>query len=183
VNGFLGKVQGDVFSFGRETESFAATCTLTFRTVLCHLCCCCSCHLCVCCCTAGILLWCLCHQKDPYYNFVRKKPAKKGEGLVDMIRTHGYRPEIESICPDNLADLMMVCWDDNPSKRPTWKTIKELLLLAAGASGGSLESDESINSISRISIHSGGEPFLPPSCTIHAHHSPPLPSTYICIYF
>ena len=37
------------------------------------------------------------------------------------------RPEVPSTCPDPVSGLMMKCWDRDPKKRPTFKTVAQLL--------------------------------------------------------
>jgi len=58
--------------------------------------------------------------------------GKSQYSLMMDVMTLGERPDIPADCPKKFSDLIKVCWDQNPSKRPDFPLIldklKEILL-------------------------------------------------------
>ncbi|XP_035011713.2 receptor-interacting serine/threonine-protein kinase 3 isoform X2 [Hippoglossus stenolepis] len=67
----------------------------------------------------GILLWSIVTGKEPY--------PRAGSSLVALKIPKGDRPSCEKINQreveglEELVDLMKMCWDENPAKRPAFK--------------------------------------------------------------
>ena len=59
-------------------------------------------------------------HKLPYYN-------TPGDPYVAMKVIRGERPEIPASVPDYLSAILVECWDADPHKRPSFKTVIELL--------------------------------------------------------
>lgn len=47
--------------------------------------------------------------------------------LRKLISIKGVRPELPPVCPPFLADLIKMCWDSNPLKRPPFRVISKFL--------------------------------------------------------
>ena len=54
--------------------------------------------------------------------FENDKVAATPWGFADAIRS-GMRPAVPRNCPPEVARLMVLCWDPNPEKRPTFEVI------------------------------------------------------------
>jgi len=65
----------------------------------------------------GIVLWELLTGKVPYSEMT---PLQAAVGVVQS----GLRPEIPPQCPAQLADIMRLCWQRDPSVRPTFEVLK-----------------------------------------------------------
>jgi serine/threonine protein kinase len=69
----------------------------------------------------GVVLWELVERKDPY------------EGLNAfqvpfLVANEGLRPEkLTNTCPLGLSELMLSCWDADPSKRPSFPEIYDTI--------------------------------------------------------
>ena len=50
-----------------------------------------------------------------------------GVALAYAVANQGLRPEIPSYCPEEVAQLMMQCWDRNQHNRPGFAEILERL--------------------------------------------------------
>nr|XP_019934374.1 PREDICTED: receptor-interacting serine/threonine-protein kinase 3-like isoform X1 [Paralichthys olivaceus] len=72
----------------------------------------------------GILLWTIVTGREPY--------QMAGHSLVALRIPEGDRPPCEKINQreveglEELVDLMKMCWDENPAKRPTFKECLEV---------------------------------------------------------
>ena len=62
----------------------------------------------------GIILWEF-WSKDPPYKGVKAK-----EVAIKVKNNKNYRPVIPDEVPQEIAELMKVCWDENPDKRPSF---------------------------------------------------------------
>lgn len=71
----------------------------------------------------GIILWELYARDHPFDEF-------KYEFMTDLENAikEGVRPTIPDDCPSDYADFIRLCWDSDPLKRPSFKTIVEELL-------------------------------------------------------
>lgn len=65
----------------------------------------------------GIVLWELLTGKVPYSDMT---PLQAAVGVVQS----GLRPEIPPQCPAQLADVMRLCWQRDPSVRPSFDVLK-----------------------------------------------------------
>ena len=65
----------------------------------------------------GIVIWELLTGKVPYSD---RTPLQAAVGVVQS----GLRPEIPPQCPAQLADIMRLCWQRDPSVRPSFETLK-----------------------------------------------------------
>jgi serine/threonine protein kinase len=72
----------------------------------------------------GIILWELIARAHPFdeYKFDWTSDLEKA------IRTTGLRPTIPADCPEDYAEFIRVCWDDDPQKRPSFKKILDVIL-------------------------------------------------------
>ena len=64
----------------------------------------------------GIIMWELTTREMPY-------PGQEGLQVAYKVANENLRPPVPSYCPDEIADLMQRCWDDDARKRPTYKEI------------------------------------------------------------
>ena len=69
----------------------------------------------------GIILWEF-WSKDPPYKGVKAK-----EVANNVKNNPKYRPIIPNNCPEEIGELMELCWDANPKKRPTFLEIVKFL--------------------------------------------------------
>ena len=69
----------------------------------------------------GIILWEF-WSKDPPYKGVKAK-----EVANNVKNNPKYRPIIPNNCPEEIGELMELCWDANPKKRPTFLEIIKFL--------------------------------------------------------
>eukprot|EP01106_Pelomyxa_sp_JSP_P018811 TRINITY_DN898_c0_g1_i4.p1 TRINITY_DN898_c0_g1~~TRINITY_DN898_c0_g1_i4.p1 ORF type:complete len:204 (+),score=19.45 TRINITY_DN898_c0_g1_i4:253-864(+) len=67
----------------------------------------------------GLIIWELISGKVPFYE-LDAIPAS-------LSATQGKRPEIPRECPPAWCDLITRCWNADPSKRPTFVTVIEVL--------------------------------------------------------
>ena len=68
----------------------------------------------------GVLLYeIMTHGETPY-------PKWKGNEVTGKIR-EGYRMQCPSECPKEVHNIMMECWNENPSERPPFSTIERKL--------------------------------------------------------
>jgi serine/threonine protein kinase len=67
----------------------------------------------------GILLWELYTNTIPF--------NVKISTLYDYVVIENYRPEITKNFNQDIANLIRLCWDAEPMKRPNFKTIIELI--------------------------------------------------------
>ena len=68
----------------------------------------------------GIVLWEIITAQDPY----------SGMGSMEVAYAaaeRGLRPTIPSVCPEGYAELMERCWSDEPSDRPDFTEVLEIL--------------------------------------------------------
>jgi serine/threonine protein kinase len=70
----------------------------------------------------GMLLYELCTTAKPF----KEKGEMQQFVLMNYIK-EGQRPTIPSYVPRPFADLMAVCWSQNPRDRPTFKQIIDLM--------------------------------------------------------
>ncbi len=72
----------------------------------------------------GIILWELLTRKHPFedwgFNFMFE--------LEDAVKLEKKRPDIPPECPEQLAKLVRDCWEDDPTLRPSFSDIMELLI-------------------------------------------------------
>ena len=68
----------------------------------------------------AMVLWELVEHRIPFFE-------EKEEMQVSIKAMNGERPSIGKTWPEYLADLVQVCWDDNPQKRPTFMDITQSL--------------------------------------------------------
>jgi alpha-tubulin suppressor-like RCC1 family protein len=69
----------------------------------------------------GIILHELASRQPPYYGIDRKEVAKNVSNKAD------YRPQISRSFPKEWVDLMVKSWDHNPTKRPSYSEIIDML--------------------------------------------------------
>ena len=69
----------------------------------------------------GIILWEF-WSKDPPYKGIKAK-----EVAVRVKLNKNYRPVIPENVPEEIAELMECCWDENPEKRPSFSEIINFL--------------------------------------------------------
>lgn len=69
----------------------------------------------------GIILHELASRQPPYYGVDRKEVAKNVSNKPD------YRPQISRSFSREWVDLMVKCWDHNPTKRPSYSEIIDML--------------------------------------------------------
>src|SRR6185369_9973015 len=64
----------------------------------------------------SMLMWEICSGKPP---------LSEEDHVVhlSMKICQGLRPEIEEVTPECYANLMKLCWDEDPTKRPTSKDL------------------------------------------------------------
>lgn len=68
----------------------------------------------------GILLWHIFSNEPPFITYSCK--------MHDELVVHkGYRPAVDPKWPQAFGDLMKRCWSNNPSKRPEFSDITEIL--------------------------------------------------------
>ena len=70
----------------------------------------------------GILLLEMVSRKQPfssYNNYDKFKTA---------LTTQGVRPNFPKDCPKDLKVLIQQCWDQNPSKRPSFVDIRSVII-------------------------------------------------------
>lgn len=68
----------------------------------------------------GMILWEMLTGDIPFNGFTQMEVAL-------AVVTEKVRPKIPLNCPKNLARLIRTCWDDDPSKRPEFKRIVDVL--------------------------------------------------------
>ncbi|XP_064553660.1 mitogen-activated protein kinase kinase kinase 7-like [Drosophila montana] len=73
----------------------------------------------------GITIWEVLSRKVPYYE-------KDDLGNVQLLRLidDDLRPSLNDLifeCPEQIKTLMLECWDRNPDKRPSMKSIVDIL--------------------------------------------------------
>jgi tyrosine-protein kinase len=69
----------------------------------------------------GIMLWELFSKgAKPYFNFSNQEVVDKVLG--------GYRMSKPSDCPEEMYQLMLKCWDENPDNRPGFEVIPKYRL-------------------------------------------------------
>lgn len=64
----------------------------------------------------GIIMWECLTREDPYSNISLSK-------LMYSVLNENLRPEIPSHAPAQYAELIRMCWDENPDNRPPFSTI------------------------------------------------------------
>uniref|UniRef100_A0A7S4AAT0 Protein kinase domain-containing protein n=1 Tax=Pseudo-nitzschia australis TaxID=44445 RepID=A0A7S4AAT0_9STRA len=69
----------------------------------------------------GVLLYEICTLEKPF-----KQYDSRPEFVQDVF-IHNYRPDLTTIASKAIRDLIANCWDTNPSKRPTMKTVGTVL--------------------------------------------------------
>jgi len=77
----------------------------------------------------GILLWETCSRQPP---FLGLQPMQVAMGVYQK----NLRPPIPERCPPTYVSLMQSCWDANPSRRPSF--IEVINVLRSVGSGGTL---------------------------------------------
>ena len=68
----------------------------------------------------GIVMWELIARAEPYGGI-------GGIQIAYAAVEQGLRPDIPSYCPEDYAELMIECWDDDPFMRPDFGQILERL--------------------------------------------------------
>jgi serine/threonine protein kinase len=53
-------------------------------------------------------------------------PGMQNAEVIQMLN-RGHRMECPSNCPEELYDLMLQCWNEDPHKRPTFESLRFLL--------------------------------------------------------
>ena len=66
----------------------------------------------------GIVIWELLTGNVPYQD---RTPLQAAVGVVQ----NGLRPDIPPSTPAGLADIMRLCWQREPSVRPSFETLKK----------------------------------------------------------
>ena len=69
----------------------------------------------------GIIMHELASRQPPYYGIDRKEVAKNVSNKPE------YRPQISRNYPKEWVELMVKCWDHNPTKRPSYSEIIDML--------------------------------------------------------
>ena len=69
----------------------------------------------------GIIMWELTTREQPY-------PGYEGLQVAYKVANENLRPPVPSYCPEEIAQLMVLCWDDDQHKRPTYKEVMNTLL-------------------------------------------------------
>jgi predicted Ser/Thr protein kinase len=72
--------------------------------------------------TFGIVVWEIVAQSEPH---VEIDPLE----VAVMIRDRYMTPPIPANCPQQLRELMEMCWKSDPDQRPTFETICEILAI------------------------------------------------------
>jgi serine/threonine protein kinase len=70
----------------------------------------------------GIILWELLTREEPY-------PGCSGLSLAFAVATRGLRPPIPAYCPAEWAALMVRCWSDSQTQRPSFDEIQRYLAI------------------------------------------------------
>jgi len=76
----------------------------------------------------GITMWVVFKQEVPFHKWM--KHCECGYALLKIILENNIRPDVNTLtdCPTALKQLMVKCWDTNPTKRPqSFKSIKRCL--------------------------------------------------------
>ncbi|KAM3145790.1 hypothetical protein pb186bvf_002085 [Paramecium bursaria] len=69
----------------------------------------------------GIVLYEIWSREIPYKNI--QNPMQ----IMKMVVEQQHRPELNFQCPDQIKQLIQLCWNQNPSKRPSFTNIVDLL--------------------------------------------------------
>ena len=67
----------------------------------------------------SIMLWEIVSQRRPYEEI--------GSWEIPGKVMDGYRPTIPKDCLDILEDIIIACWDQNPSKRPSFQDVTDMI--------------------------------------------------------
>lgn len=101
----------------------------------------------------GVLLWeCFGGAQQPYAGFTNQE-------VIEMIRSRQLLA-CPSQCPPRIYSLMMECWHETPSKRPTAKEVHQKLR------AWYLDNSYAISTTTGPSISASGS-----TCTAPSHHS------------
>ena len=68
----------------------------------------------------GIILWEIASRKPPYKNI-------SGISVATRVVSNNLRPPIDTSFPKEIIGLMTSCWDKNPSNRPSFPEIIQIL--------------------------------------------------------
>jgi len=68
----------------------------------------------------GVLLWELLEKKEPYYELTNPE-------VIQMV-VKGIKLSKPENCPNDLWEVMMQCWQDNPSDRPDFQKISKMIV-------------------------------------------------------
>lgn len=69
----------------------------------------------------GLLLWELLTFERPY------ESAMSENELNEWLAYPGKHPNLKRVFSDRIKSLLKNCWTDDPTKRPSWATIKAWL--------------------------------------------------------
>jgi len=67
----------------------------------------------------ALILWEMLSNSIPYQEITSLEDLKKQVGIL------GYRPKLTSAKSDVIANLIMICWDQDPLKRPSFSKIRQ----------------------------------------------------------
>ena len=67
-----------------------------------------------------MILWELLAEQEPFPEYTRKQ-------LINDIVQQGHRPVIPLNNPDDIAELILKCWNPDPSQRPNFAVISNTL--------------------------------------------------------
>eukprot|EP01101_Sappina_pedata_P009330 TRINITY_DN5410_c0_g1_i1.p1 TRINITY_DN5410_c0_g1~~TRINITY_DN5410_c0_g1_i1.p1 ORF type:complete len:474 (-),score=96.74 TRINITY_DN5410_c0_g1_i1:88-1509(-) len=68
----------------------------------------------------GVVVWELFSRDIPFIN----SPTFQ---IMKMVGENGVRPPLDALWPEEFCQLMTSCWNNNPSARPTFNQIQEML--------------------------------------------------------
>lgn len=72
----------------------------------------------------AIVMWEIMTRQTPYKNM------ESPQALMKFVTVEGGRPDLKLVppeCPQNFKALMIRCWDQDPTKRPDFRTILDAL--------------------------------------------------------
>lgn len=78
----------------------------------------------------GVLLWQCCAHCDPFDNVANEVKQEETAGLIESKIFNAERPDLSKLdrdTPEELAELMEICWETDPEKRPDLDIIIQTL--------------------------------------------------------